>query len=364
MIKPVSQLLTAGFCVVVLVGSVLADEPVEPLKAGETASDDEPLLIARPDAFKTLVNPPCSYCETEAKRRAGELQPHDPVLAWTRRVHEGGAIPYRFFLQPYRVISDTYGVFVYDPDAGFARGFMPSLDFTFHGWRNGIMVMKHKDGTLYSSLSGRAFAGPRKGEQLRPIPTITANWGYWSAAYPKSVSYHMFEKYQPIELTKHENADSVRSRGPADKRLPEHAQVIGVNYGGKTKAYPLVALEETGGLLYDSVGGKTIVILWYGPTNTAAAYAPQVEGTSESGSKSTQQVTLTVDKTVEGPPFVDRETKSRWGIEGRAHSGPLKGSTLRWVDSVQCRWFAWAVEFPDTEIYPHERTSKGSERSE
>ena len=66
---------------------------------------------------------------------------------------------------------DSYGVFVYDQDASFAR----SLDFTFHGWRNEIIVMKHKDGTLYSTLSGRAFARPHKGEQLRTIPTITTN---------------------------------------------------------------------------------------------------------------------------------------------------------------------------------------------
>ena len=52
----------------------------------------ELVLIARPDAFKTLVNPPCSYCVNEAKRRAGELKSGDPVLAWTRRDHEGGRL--------------------------------------------------------------------------------------------------------------------------------------------------------------------------------------------------------------------------------------------------------------------------------
>ena len=118
-------------------------------------------LIVRPDAHATLVNPQCSHCVDEAKRRAKDLRDDDRVLAWTRGKYEGGGIPYRFFLVPYRVISDTYGVFVFDPDAGFARGFEPSLDFTFYGWRNGIMVMKHKDGTLYSTLSGKAFAGPR-----------------------------------------------------------------------------------------------------------------------------------------------------------------------------------------------------------
>src|SRR5438270_10289205 len=76
-------------------------------------------VVARPDAFKTLVNPACSHCLDEAKRRAKELRPDDRVLAWTRGYSEGGAIPMRFFLNAHRVISDSYGVFVYDPDAGF-----------------------------------------------------------------------------------------------------------------------------------------------------------------------------------------------------------------------------------------------------
>ena len=46
-----------------------------------------------------------------------------------------------YFLNTYRVISDSYGVFVYDPEAGYARGFAPSYNFRFHGWRNGVMVM-------------------------------------------------------------------------------------------------------------------------------------------------------------------------------------------------------------------------------
>src|ERR1700682_3030198 len=130
-------------------------------------STDEPLVqpgvFARPDAFKTLINPACSHCLDEAKRRAQELKPDDRVLAWTRGYSEGGAIPIRFFLNTYRVISDSYGVFVYDPDAGYARGFAPSYEFRFHGWRSGVMVMRHTDGTLYSCLTGLAFDGPRKG---------------------------------------------------------------------------------------------------------------------------------------------------------------------------------------------------------
>src|SRR5262249_39622916 len=90
------------------------------------ADQGGPPLVMKPDAFKTLVNPDCSHCKDEAKRRAGELKDEDRVLCWVRDTkgqYNGGAIPFRFFLNPYRVISDSYGVFVYDPDAGFSRGF-------------------------------------------------------------------------------------------------------------------------------------------------------------------------------------------------------------------------------------------------
>src|SRR5262249_50337677 len=84
-----------------LAGAVLAADP------------DRGSLVEKPDAFPTLVNPNCSHCKDEAKRRAGELRDDDRVLCWTRGYSDGGAIPFRFFLNSYRVISDSYGVFVH-----------------------------------------------------------------------------------------------------------------------------------------------------------------------------------------------------------------------------------------------------------
>src|SRR4029453_17844513 len=141
----------------------------------------------------------------QAQPRAGELRPDDRVLAWTRGYSDGGAIPMRFFLAPYRVISDSYGTFVYDPDAGYARGFAPSYEFRFHGWRNGVMVMRHKDGTLYSCLTGAALEGPNRGRRFRPVPTVVSDWGWWMERYPDAVAYHMFDQYRPVEPPDGEN---------------------------------------------------------------------------------------------------------------------------------------------------------------
>jgi len=342
-----------------------------PLFALAAARAQEPPVVAKPDAFPTLVNPNCSHCLDEAKRRAGELQKDDPVLAWTRGYSDGGAIPLRFFLAKHRVISDSYGVFVYDPDAGFARGFAPSYHFVFHGWRNGIMVIKDTtDDTLYSALSGHAFEGLRKGQRLKTVPTLTTTWGRWLKDYPHAVAYHMFDKYQPVELPTKSNDDSVKMR-PAkpDARLKAEELVLGVRVGEKTRAYPLSHLQN---VTRDELGGEPIIIL-HNADRTLAAYhpvaspprkfkAPNPDKNGVSPADLGEPLAagnggvpaprrLTFQDSNLGP--LDLETHSSWDVTGRSTAGPLKGWTLEPVDAVVCKWFAWSAEYPETEVVGH-----------
>ena len=314
--------------------------------------DDTPRVLAKPDAFKTLVNPDCSHCRDEAKRRAKELRDDDRVLCWVRDTkgnYDGGAIPYRFFLNPYRVISDSYGVFVYDHDAGYARGFAPSYDFSFHGWRNGIMVMRHKDGTLYSCLTGTAFDGPRKGERLRPVPTLVSEWGFWLKQYPDSVAYQMYDKYQPVELPAAVNEDSLRTRPVPDRRLPADAMVLGVTAGKEARAFSLDLVAKQS-LIEGRLAGEPFVVLWESTTKTAAAYRPVAAPPAKTQGEA-RKLSLFRDYKTEGRPLTDRETGSHWDIAGRAYDGELKGWTLKWVDCVQVKWFAWAAEYPRTTVH-------------
>jgi hypothetical protein len=333
------------------------------------ARADGPPAVAKPGAFETLVNPTCSHCQDEAKRRAGELTPADPVLAWLRGYSDGGAVPFRFFLNKYPVISDSYGLFVADPDAGFARGFAASYEFRFHGWRNGVMTMRHADGTLFSCLSGVAFDGPRKGERLPPVPTLTSNWGWWLAHYPNAVAYRMTEKYTPVDCPTAANADSVKSRGPADPRLKPDAEVLGVWDGTVARAYPVETLAKAG-MLTEQVAGRPLVVFWEPETKTAAAYRPVAtpprkylgpkpdkRGVSPAnpGVPLTDRVSrpVTLSLAPAGSPgrFTDAETHSFWDVAGRAVAGELKGDTLEWADGVQVKWFAWAAEYPKTTVH-------------
>jgi hypothetical protein len=241
-------------------------------------------------------------------------------------------------------------VFVYDPDAGYARGFAPSLDFSFYGWRNGVMVMKHKDGTLYSCLTGLAFDGPRKGDRLEPTPTLMSNWGYWLKQYPGNVAYHMFDKYQPRALPDTGDKDSQSSRGSPDKRMASDKEIFGVFEDSKARAYPIDSIAEAG-ILSESDAESRRVVLWYAPTKTAAAYRPIASPPDKKSKDELRSITLANDTTVAAAPFVDKETGSHWDIAGRAVDGELKGWTLEWLDGTQVKWFAWAAEYPNTTIY-------------
>jgi len=359
--------IAVSLAIVFLVSSVAGNHSF----GGEPGS--EPNVLAKPDAFETLVNPSCSHCRDEAKRRAGELKSDDRVLAWTRGYSEGGAIPIRFFLAPYRVISDSYGVFVYDPDAGFARGYAPSYEFRFHGWRDGVMVMKHKDGTLFSTLTGLAFEGPRKGTRLQPIPTVVSNWGSWLEHYPNAVAYHMFDKYQPKEIPTTVNPDSLATRRKSDPRLETDCSVLGVWTGKSARAYPIDGLNRVG-FIADEIDGQPLVVLWEPMTQTASAYRPiasqprkflgprpDATGVSKPDAGSLlppgaaplppRSLTLHAAAGAAGGPFEDAETKSQWDVAGRCVKGELLGWTLEWVDSVQVKWFAWSAEYPQTSIH-------------
>jgi hypothetical protein len=104
-------------------------------------------------------------------------------------------------------------------------------------------------------------------------------------------------------------------------------------------------MPKGGGIVRDVLAGKEIVVFWQPATRTAVAYALKLDDPQTS-----RVDRLAFDLADPAAPFFDGETKSRFDIAGRAVSGPLKGKTLTWIDSVQCRWFAWAAEYPRTDI--------------
>jgi len=310
--------------------------------APHSRSAPERKLLAKPGLYKPLTEPPCSYCSTQ--HRSGLVKTEDRVVAWLRAAHNGGAIPIRHFLSAPRVINDTYGLFFYDPDGGYVSAFKKDYGYEFYGWRGGVMVARGRDGTLWSALSGVAFEGPQKGKRLERIPSLVTDWGYWLMLHPESTAYNLFggTKYPMAVLPTRMSAEARQTMGEVDPRLKPEALVLGVEVGAEFRAFPVDRARERACIL-DQVGGEPVAVFWYGPTASATAYRPVVDG---------RKLTFYADEiSPETAPFMDRETGTRWSLAGRGIDGPLKGKELTWVNSVQCRWYAWAAEHPETTLY-------------
>ena len=303
--------------------------------------------------FETLVNPDCSHCVDEARRKAGVLRDDDRVLAWIRGKYDGGAIPYRWFLVPYRVISDTYGVFVYDADADFVRGWPASLDYRFHGWRNGVMVMRHKDGTLFDCLTGVAFDGPRKGEQLTPLPTIESDWGPWLKANPGTVAYAMVSKFQPQsapEVCPPRVAKDSSRAGPASRRGGAGLRP-GPRRGEPGLAAPV--LRRAAG----AAEGKRRRQERPSSSGTAGRGPRRPTHRRRRAKRANRSRSRSTRATPIAPGWTRRRVRVGRSL-GRAVSGPRKGQTLRWLPGVMVKWYAWAAEYPKTSIEKAEGDSK------
>src|SRR5207249_910692 len=87
-----------------------------------------------------------------------------------------------------------------------------------------------------------------------------------------------------------------------------------------------------------------------GPTRTAVAFAAKLAD---------HVLTFYPDGvSPETAPFKDKETGTRWTLAGRGVDGPLRGKELGLVDSVQCRWYAWAAEHPQTTLHVRDQRSE------
>lgn len=297
-------------------------------------------LLGEPIA--PITEPPCSYCSNQHVKSL--IRGDDRVVAWLRAAHNGGAFPIRLFLAGPRVVNDTYGLFFYDPDGGYVAAYKKDYGYRFHGWRNGVMVVRGKDGTLWSALTGKAIEGPQRGKQLARIPSLVTNWNYWMMLHPESTTYDLFDgkKYTSHQLPKRMSQEACQSLQRTDDRLQLDQQVLGVEFANSQRAYPL-PLGEARACVLDEVDGKAIAVFWYGRTQTAVAFDRQVNE---------RLLTFYADEiSPESAPFKDKETGTRWSIAGRGIDGPLRGHELKWVNSIQCRWHAWSSEYPQTAVF-------------
>ncbi len=241
------------------------------------------------------------------------------------------------------------------------------MKFDFYGLYNGVLTMYDR-GTqsVWLQIGGRAIKGPMTGQSLKTGPVMDTTWRQWKSLHPDTLVMSPQNPYRanydPDGVMVPRGYDKLpvpyfkRTITHRDKRLPGKEMVLAVAMRGGAaekdqpvalkpagplyRAYPISSLRTSGGAVNDTMGAAPIAVLFDRGSETAVAVSRMLDGQ-----------TLTFEARNGRPVFYDRETGSRWNIEGVAEAGLLIGKSLDRLDSTMSEWYGWVAYFPQTSIW-------------
>ncbi|MBS1250234.1 MAG: hypothetical protein MAG431_01825 [Chloroflexi bacterium] len=238
------------------------------------------------------------------------------------------------------------------------------LDFGTTGrLRNSNLIMYDRQTeTWWQQATGEAMAGEYTGRRLTPVPSFMISWEDFKTAYPggkvlsKETGYNRSYGRNPYGGYDNINSSPFLFSGELPEGdLPPMARVLTVEIDDEAVGYPYQVLEEVH-VVNDTVGGTDLVVIWDAGT-ASALDAGSVAGGRDVGAAVTfsrevdgQTLTFTFD----GENILDEQTESVWNVLGQAVSGPLAGSQLTPITSINHFWFSWAAFRPETRIYEGE----------
>jgi hypothetical protein len=270
----------------------------------------------------------------------------------------------------HEIVNDTIGglpvVVTFCPLCNTAIAFErtldgETLDFGTTGrlrFSNLIMYDRQSE-TWWQQASGEAIAGDHTGRQLRFLPAPIIGWDEFKSSHPTGVVLSRDTGYnRSYGNNPYAGYDDVRMSpflyvGPRTPgELPAMARVLTIDLNEDAVAYPYDILREVL-VINDNVGDEPVVLFWQ--TGAASAFGQTQEALGqEVGSANSFSPILNGDKltfTTDGERIFDEQTNSMWNVLGQAVEGPLAGSQLEAVVSVNHFWFSWAAFRPETRIF-------------
>ena len=312
-------------------------------------SIDAPAFVPVGDADGWLGDlEPVVIVEAGGVAKAYPLQ----VLTWHEIVNdEVGGVP----------ISVTFCPLC-NTAIGFQREFDGQvLDFGTTGrlrFSNLIMYDRQTE-TWWQQATGAGIAGKYAGSRLAYYPANIVSWQEFRGRYPdaevlsRDTGYS--RAYGRNPYAGYDNIDNrpFLYRGPStpDALLPM-ARVLTVDLPAEAVAYPYETLKEVR-VINDTVAQSPIAVFWQPGTASAldsgSIASGRDVGTGASFSRDLDGRLL--DFEWSDGAIRDRQTSSTWSLLGEATAGPLQGSKLEAVVSINHFWFSWAAFRPETRVW-------------
>jgi hypothetical protein len=205
---------------------------------------------------------------------------------------------------------------------------------------NLVMYDRNTD-SMWSQALGKAIVGELTGHELKRIPFDLAKWSDWKKTYPDTVVLSTDTDHsRPYGSDPYDDyyTDSrvifpVRN---SDDRMHPKEIILGFDHDKSYKAYKLSDVESQK-IINDNINGKNIVLVSVA-SHLVRAFDGVVDG---------QVLEFTLNENT----MADKQTDSRWDLEGVAISGPLQGKQLKRVPFNPGFWFEWVAFHPATEVY-------------
>jgi hypothetical protein len=220
-----------------------------------------------------------------------------------------------------------------------------TLKFRLAGINNQNFIMRDEEtGSWWQQISGEAIQGKLKGQKLAAVDFDEVSYGIWKRENPQGRVLRPDEKIlaeQKYEADWESQVAKmpVRISTGLDKTLEPRALVVGVETGGKSKAYPFSAIEKQAPIL-DTIGGRDILILLGEDGKSVRVFERELDGK-----------VLEFFVRPDSKEIVDAETASVWDFSGKAVGGALAGKQLKKIAALKDYWFDWKTYHPETQLY-------------
>ena len=222
------------------------------------------------------------------------------------------------------------------------------LHFELFGINNQNFIMRDVEtGSWWQQVSGEAVQGPLKGKRLKLVGYEELTFDLWKreqpggrvlAPDPEVVKEDGYAKSDwEAQIAK---LPTVGEVDPHDVLKPRDL-IIGIEFHGKSKAYPVAALKKNRAIL-DSVDGHPVMILLGKDDLSVRAFDTTLDG---------KALSLFIKNEPPSDLFFDVNTGSQWDFTGRAVTGPLAGRQLKRIPILKDYWFDWKNYHPATAVY-------------
>ena len=222
----------------------------------------------------------------------------------------------------------------WDPIVGAQR-----LHFRLAGINNGNALLRDEETkSVWQQSTGEAIYGPLKGRRLKMIHSDEMSFALWRREQPGGdvlkpdsawvKEYDGRDWESQVEKTPTMVDTKASGIGP-------HSLMLGVEVGGRTKAYPVDRILGAR-FIQDTVVDSPVLVVVGADGNSIRVFDPEE---------------LTFTPGSDGGVMRDAETGSGWNFQGCAVQGEQTGRCLKSIDAIKDYWFDWMNHHPQTAVF-------------